>query len=243
MTAPRVAFVVTALVASTLGACGSDADGVPTTDAVATDTRVADTASPAPDTASPTLDTASPAPDAATPAPDTNLFPPDTLATVDTVTPSCVRTGWEPEGTSLAAASLSGGEADALFLDSYSSDDGVPYDILGLELYYYLDADDGPHTFTFAGENYETCHTCLLIYADCPDEGACGKAFLAQSGTLTISTNGGPGGRLVGALADVTLTEVTIDANTYVSTPVDGGETWCVPSFAFDEEIGTFASE
>lgn len=235
----HVALVVSTVIAAALGACGSDTEPAPAADAaVGVDTAAPapDTAAPAPDTAAPALDTAA-ALDTASPALDT------ASPVADVVAPACTRTGWEPEGAALAAASLSGGEADALFLDSYSSDDGVPYDILGLELYYYLGASDGPHAFTFTGENYETCHTCLLIYADCPEEGTCGEAFLATSGTLTVTTNGGPGGRLVGTLTDVTLIEVTIDANTYVSTPVAGGDTWCIPTFAFDEEIGTFASE
>jgi len=42
--------------------------------------------------------------------------------------------------------------------------------------------------------------------------------------------------QLKGSLTDVVLVEVSLD-NAFVSTVVDGGETWCLPSHTFDLTI------
>ena len=44
------------------------------------------------------------------------------------------------------------------------------------------------------------------------------------------------GNRIAGTFSDMRYREVTIDSN-YVSSPVPGGETWCVPDYSFDTSI------
>lgn len=95
---------------------------------------------------------------------------------------------------------------------------------------------DGAATGTFAlgtdiDANFETCARCLRLYQD-ESSTALGKAFFASSGTLIVEPSSL---QMTGAphfsLRDVTLVEVTIDANN-VSTPVPDGE--CVHFDALD---------
>ena len=63
------------------------------------------------------------------------------------------------------------------------------------------------------------------------------KTFLANSGTIEITSIGTSGGQFTGYLADVELIEVTIDPSTFVSTPVPEGENWCISEYNFDISI------
>lgn len=66
--------------------------------------------------------------------------------------------------------------------------------------------------------NYETCGACVLIYTDIdPVSGTEDSVYMATAGTLNlmeVSPN------LRGTLSNVTFTHVTIDADTFASTPV-----------------------
>ena len=66
--------------------------------------------------------------------------------------------------------------------------------------------------------------------ADCTDATAesCARTLLATEGTLEITTVGADGERFIGNISDVQFEEVTINADTYLSTPVAGGERRCV---------------
>jgi hypothetical protein len=208
--------------AFTLAACESD-----TTTTLRPDTSTPDVSAPRADATS--TDATSTA-DTAAPRPDTGGIDPR---------PGCSRVGWAPEGL-VAATSM--GENDALdfgFVESYLTNPASetdPLTVLYVELYYTLGAETGPFVFTFAGENYKDCAVCGLIYTNCDADGACEKAFLVESGTLEITTNGGKTGQLTGALRDARFVEVTI-AEDYTSTLVTGGETWCVDSYPFDAAL------
>lgn len=153
---------------------------------------------------------------------------------------SCDRSGWVPEGLVQATAYRNDdGQLGLSVFESYlqnPTSDTDPLDALLLELYYDLGVETGPLTFTFAGENYVDCAICALIYLGCDADGSCQSVWLAQSGTLELSANGGESGRLTGTLRDVRFAEVTINED-YESTPVIPGQTWCIDRYDFDTGI------
>ncbi len=69
--------------------------------------------------------------------------------------------------------------------------------------------------------NFATCEHCVLLSEDI--QGVQGlKSYFPDAGALTISTAPGPQ-ELAIALSGLRLVEVTIDPNTFISTPVPGG--------------------
>jgi len=94
---------------------------------------------------------------------------------------------------------------------------GEAADFLRLEFY-------APDTGTFDlgsgnNANYSSCLQCVLAFVD---EGS-GPLFFQAAGSLSV--NGDPTNSVLDAeLSDVTLMEVTIDPETYVSTLVPGGD-------------------
>ncbi len=90
-----------------------------------------------------------------------------------------------------------------------------------------------------ADANFATCAHCLLVFEDVSGSGAA-TTFFQQSGTLTLaSITSPPNGVVAGALTNAKLVEVTVDPNTYESTPVPGGA--CL--FIANSSIATTASE
>ena len=82
--------------------------------------------------------------------------------------------------------------------------------------------------------NFSTCHTCILIAEfTSTDE----RIFFATTGQLNIETIGPPGELLIATLSNTNLIEVTIDPNTFESTPVPDGETRCIDSIHFNTII------
>lgn len=70
--------------------------------------------------------------------------------------------------------------------------------------------------------NYATCDHCVLVYRDIANN-APGKTFFQSAGTLTLPQP--PGAATLDiSFTDLTLVEVTIDPDTFISTPVPGGE-------------------
>lgn len=87
----------------------------------------------------------------------------------------------------------------------------------------------GKRALAAADASYDTCKTCVLIRTKCDDNLAnCEKTFMAKTGSVDVTTFGGKGGRLEATL-DVSLVEVTIDAQNKTA-PVPGGKTWCLAS-------------
>lgn len=215
-----------------LMACGSDATPGPT-DTTGGDT-VADTS--APDTS--TSDTATPdtnTPDVTRPdvtIQDTNTGDTNTADTNtgDTVQPSCDRNGFE-DGT----AYLDFDEAFGYTTFGLENDTSF----VAVEFYDFGNGSplDGPGNYpigaTADDENYETCETCLLIYADCTAED-CAKVFFGTGGTVEVSALDLENGVVTATLRNVVAIEVTIDEDTFRSTPVSNGETWCLNSVVID---------
>jgi hypothetical protein len=113
-----------------------------------------------------------------------------------------------------------------------------PYDVLMIESYQGdpYGGPSSPGSYDLAGTSYTDCGLCVLAGADCMGM-RCNRAFLATAGTLEVTRWEGVGGRFTGTLQDVVLTEVTIHPETFVSTPVEGGETWCLDEYPFDRPI------
>jgi hypothetical protein len=105
----------------------------------------------------------------------------------------------------------------------------VEADELAIELYGfdYDPAFNGEATGSFDltmgdDDNYATCSRCLLYFED--PTSAAGRIFFTQSGMFEIDASSDHlSGNITGTLTDVRLVEVTIDPDTFESTPVAGG--------------------
>jgi hypothetical protein len=175
---------------------------------------------------------------------DTVAPTPDTSSGNDTTAVGgCDENGWTPGGSEAATAAEDEGTLVFGIVESYSSDDQVPYDALNIELYYESGAETGPRTITL-GDNYKDCLYCVLIYAECPEdpETPCGAVYLAQAGTLDITENGGSSGNFKATLSNVQLAEVDI-AEDFTSTVLPNGRVWCIDNYTFDLPIELFEPE
>lgn len=105
----------------------------------------------------------------------------------------------------LAQGQLGGGGAtDSALLQFYSADTGS-FDLA-----------------TGANGNLATCNQCVVLFQDVVG-GIANKLFFQDRGVLNLTT--APGASLLPvALGNLRLVEVTIDPNTFHSTPVPGGD-------------------
>lgn len=212
-----------------LVACGDDATPGPA-DTAGGDT-VADTSNPdtsAPDTSAPDTNT----PDVTRPdvtIQDTNTGDtnPGDTNTGDTNQPGCDRTTFA--GTAYF-------EHDAEFgYTTFGLENDTAF--LAVEFYDFGDGSPltGPGNYPLGAnaddQNYETCTTCLIIYADCDAE-TCAKSFYGTGGTIEVTALDLDAGTVTATLKNVVAVEVTIDENTFVSTPVNNGETFCLGSLS-----------
>jgi hypothetical protein len=79
-------------------------------------------------------------------------------------------------------------------------------------------------------DNYATCSRCVRVV----DPSVSGKGFFQQSGTLVVdATSDQLNGLASGTLTNITLIQVNIDPNTFVSTPVPNGACLHLASAAF----------
>jgi hypothetical protein len=111
-----------------------------------------------------------------------------------------------------------------------------PFDQLSLENYPSQGGLIRGGQWTFTGQNYANCGVCVLIYQNV-NGGVPDKIFLAESGTLNLTSIGGVGSQLTGSFTDLVLIEVTIDSQTFISTPVPNGDNWCIDTYSFDVTI------
>ena len=123
-----------------------------------------------------------------------------------------------------------GGSGNIFSTDAISPDlgdlDAALLDGLQIEFW-----GGGPHTGTFdlgsatVNDNFATCGQCFRAFEDIdPDTGAANKVYFQSAGTMVVDATADPtNGLLLATLSGVTLVEVTVDADTLVSTPVVGG--------------------
>jgi hypothetical protein len=102
--------------------------------------------------------------------------------------------------------------------------DGVEDDFVNLELYGdpLNGGDLGTFDLTMGDDaNYATCARCFRAFVDF--EGANPRFFFQSAGTLEVTGSAPLDGALDATVTGLTLIEVTIDPDTFVSTPVPGG--------------------
>ena len=105
------------------------------------------------------------------------------------------------------------------------------FDILSVQIYPEAPYN-GPTmsgTFELDGSNYADCGLCLLVYAGCDSNlSNCTTTYFATSGSVLIESVPPQSEQLDLTISAASFEEVTIDASTYVSTPVPDGALWCL---------------
>jgi len=149
----------------------------------------------------------------------------------DTTASACDRSGY----TSVASDALGFDNGDLWYLAQSTL--GSPVDVFSIEIYAALGGASTPGTYTITDDNYDTCGNCVVIQTDCDETlGNCQRTFLANAGKLTITSIGPIGALFTATLSDLVLTEITYD-DKYYSTPVPGGDTWCIDTYDVDVTI------
>jgi hypothetical protein len=94
-------------------------------------------------------------------------------------------------------------------------------------------------TFQLTGDelNYATCSLCVLVWANVTTQGSqmqAAQQYLATGGSVTLTA---VSGRITGTLSNVTFRHVTIDQQTWQSTPAADGCQTQIGSLSFDAPI------
>lgn len=109
---------------------------------------------------------------------------------------------------------------------------GQMYDFLSFEIYPDFGGAVEPQSYTFPGQNYSECGTCLLVFADCTQGMGCAKVFLVDAGSVELTAVGtGMGDPFAATFSNLVFSEVTVDPDTFASTKVVGGETYCIDAY------------
>jgi|GEM_PF-5323372 len=182
---------------------------------------------------------------------DGNLWCIDTLDFAATTNPrdtfpdtvNCDHNGFPAPGSGAGETLARAGDGGDTLLVDTSSQVALPHDILSLQIYgAYEGAASDVGTYQLDDFNYATCNNCLLVYTDCTAD-SCAKTFIAGSGELEVTANGQVEGEFTNGetfaatLSNAELVEVTIDPNTYEARLVEGGESWCISEFTWQETI------
>ena len=133
--------------------------------------------------------------------------------------------------------------ARPMFLYQARSTDGSPFtemQIMSFQADPYF-GPSAPGTYDLSGLNYADCALCMMVLQQCDDEYHCDKGLFIESGTLEVNQLSLSGGSFNASLVNARFVEVTIDPETYQSTPVAGGESWCVDRL--DIDVSTYLSE
>lgn len=117
--------------------------------------------------------------------------------------------------------------------------DNPPFKQFSFEIYNEFGGVVTTQSFTFSGESYADCGVCLLAFR-CSTADQC-DTFLAQKGDVTISQIGTNDGDMFEAsFTDLEFAEVDVDMDTFETTPISGGDSWCIPSLTASETVTTF---
>jgi hypothetical protein len=119
-------------------------------------------------------------------------------------------------------------------LGDTTADDRVTVEFYGSAFDASLDGElTGTFDLAMVGDdNYATCSRCIRGLTDAAMPS---KVFFQKSGKLVVdATSDQVNGTVKATLMDVTLIEVTIDMNTFESTPVDNPECLHIASAAVD---------
>lgn len=186
----------------------------------------------APETTAPEVTEETIEPQAEVTAETTPEVEPDTTTTEpEIVEGACSRTGFT------AATATFQKETGSVLVALYS-DDKEPVDIVQIEIYTageYTGATT-VGTYSLNDANYQTCSNCVMVRAECSGS-SCDKRFLVDEGDLVITQWDATGGLFKAKLVGAKAHEVTINSETYLSTRVAGGETWCLDGLEFEAPI------
>ncbi len=97
-----------------------------------------------------------------------------------------------------------------------------------------------PGSYTLSeADNYSDCGLCVLMQSNCDlDAGSCEKVYFARGGTVTFSTvPPAQADSISGTITGLQMQEVTIDADTFISTPVAGGAGLCMDTITFSATV------
>jgi hypothetical protein len=93
-----------------------------------------------------------------------------------------------------------------------------------------------------AEANFATCSHCLVLAIGCTTDCSSAAWFFARSGTVTFSSvatsEAAPSASFQGDFENVDLEQVSVNGNTYTSTPVPGGACLHIDSFTFSAKPG-----
>ena len=106
----------------------------------------------------------------------------------------------------------------------------------GIEVRIQPGAATAPGVFQLAGPNAADCELCVFGRAGCNADFDCERAFVAHSGTVTITATGAVGDQFTATVSAV-LQEATIDPATGASTLLADGEVWCLTDYTIDDPI------
>lgn len=120
---------------------------------------------------------------------------------------------------------------------------GPAGDLGGMTLEYQFEFYDGIEsslqgTFDLTAgnqNNYATCAVCVRAFAKDTD-GNIVKVFFQSGGSITLTEDPFTNKKVVGSLTDLQLEEVTIDSETYMSTPVPDGDCASFGSYSVDHD-------
>ncbi|MCP4604974.1 MAG: redoxin family protein [Proteobacteria bacterium] len=128
---------------------------------------------------------------------------------------------------------IAGGSSDLVEYRAFAGTE-MPYDILRVQIFEEHVSSIRPGVYDLRGTNFSDCQVCVTILSGCRT-GPCERVFYPSSGKVEITAIGGEGESFAAKLTNVEMKEVTIDAETFESTPVPDGEDWCVSSLSFDK--------
>ncbi|MFO0549392.1 MAG: hypothetical protein U0271_13450 [Polyangiaceae bacterium] len=110
---------------------------------------------------------------------------------------------------------------------------GAPVDTLNFEL---VGGTPAVGDLVITDADYATCTNCVLLYLGCDQNLAnCQQTFLAQSGTISVTSSGASGADFRGTLQGASFVEVEL--NGMESTIVPGGASFCWADYTFNAVI------
>jgi len=131
-------------------------------------------------------------------------------------------------------------EADSFFYVAFQGEEeNPPFDQFNLEIYNEFGGVVTTQTFDFTGESYADCGVCLLIFR-CRTAEDC-DTFMPQKGSVEITSIGTADGDTFAAqFTDLELAEVDVNFDTFETSVISGGDSWCIETLSANANVTTF---
>lgn len=144
--------------------------------------------------------------------------------------------------SSFSAQTASATNANQAVVYSALSASATPANYFAIEVFQSatFNGPTSPGTYTLsASDNYADCGLCVLYQTDCNLEtGSCDTLYFARGGSVTFSSlPPSQADTISGTISGLQLEEVTINADTFVSTPVPGGAGICMDTVTFSATV------